>query len=175
MPPMNVDVALVGAGLVGASFARALAGSDLELALVEPASPPIPEPAWDSRFYAISPGNAAFLRDVGAWHALAASRVQPVRRMEVFGDRPGARITFSAYDAGVAELAHIVEAGRLQRALWDALAAQSNLALRCPARCAALELGAQAATLVLESGERIRARLIVGADGAASWVRHAAD
>jgi len=174
MRETEVDVAVVGAGLVGASFARALDGSGLRLALVEPAPPPVPAERWDSRVYAISPGSAAFLRGIGAWGALDASRVQPVRRMAVRGDAPDAGITLSAYDAGVAELAHIVESGRLQCALWDGLSAQSNVALHCPTRCTALEIGASAATLALEGGERIRARLIVGADGAASWVRNAA-
>jgi ubiquinone biosynthesis UbiH/UbiF/VisC/COQ6 family hydroxylase len=174
MKDTDVDVAVVGAGLVGASFARALDGTGLRLALVEPALPPAPTERWDSRIYAISPGSVAFLRSVGAWGAIDASRVQPVRRMAVSGDAPGAGITFSAYDAGVPELAHIVESGRLQRALWNGLSVQSNLALHCPSRCAALVLGEREATLTLEGGERIRARLVVGADGAASWVRNAA-
>jgi ubiquinone biosynthesis UbiH/UbiF/VisC/COQ6 family hydroxylase len=174
MRDIDVDVAIVGAGLVGASFARALDGSGLRLALVEAAPPPVPAERWDSRIYAISPGSTAFLREIGAWAALDASRVQPVRRMVVSGDAPGAGITFSAYDAGVAELAHIIESGRLQRALWDGLSTQANVALLCPARCAALDIGERAATLALDGGERVRARLTVGADGAASWVRHAA-
>ncbi|MCC6610272.1 MAG: UbiH/UbiF family hydroxylase [Burkholderiales bacterium] len=174
MRDTEVDVAIVGAGLVGASFARALDGSGLRLALVEAAPPPVPAERWDSRIYALSPASIAFLRDIGAWAGLDASRVQPVRRMAVSGDAPGAGITFSAYDAGVGELAHIVESGRLQRALWDGLSTQANLTRLCPARCAALDRDERAATLTLADGERIRARLVVGADGAASWVRQAA-
>ncbi|MCL4801643.1 MAG: UbiH/UbiF family hydroxylase [Burkholderiales bacterium] len=174
MSDLEVDVAVVGAGLVGASFVRALAGAALKVVLVEPAPPPEAGPQWDSRIYAISPASAAFLEAVGAWAALDRSRVQPVLRMEIRGDAPDAALSFSAYEAGVAELAHIVESGRLQRALWEGLAGQPNVAVHCPARGAVLGIGTDAATLVLDGGTRIRARLVVGADGAASWVRGAA-
>ncbi|MCG6874586.1 MAG: UbiH/UbiF family hydroxylase [Betaproteobacteria bacterium] len=168
---MDFDVAIVGAGLVGASFARALDGAGLRIALVEPGAVPQPAEPWDSRIYAISPGNAAFLSTVGAWQSLDASRVQAVRRMEIFGDAPGAQMSFSAYETGVAELAFIVESGRLQRALWDGLTAQHDVTLFSPARCAALAVEEREATLELEDGERIAAKLVIGADGASSWLR----
>jgi len=168
---MDFDVAIVGAGLVGASFARALDGAGMRIALVEPGVPAEPVEAWDSRIYAISPGNAAFLAGVGAWQSLDAVRVQAVRRMEIFGDAPGAQMSFSAYETGVSDLAFIVESGRLQRALWDGLVAQRDVTLFTPGRCASLEIGAREAMLTLESGERIAAQLVIGADGASSWLR----
>jgi 2-octaprenylphenol hydroxylase len=168
---VSFDVVIVGAGLVGASFARALDGAGLRVALVDAGAPGQPGDDWDSRIYAISPGNAAFLADVGAWHLLDGARIQPVRRMEIFGDDPAAQLSFSAYEAGVGELAFIVESGRLQRALWDKLVAQGDVTLFSPARCVALDVNGPAAKLALESGEALDAQLVIGADGASSWVR----
>ncbi len=171
---MKFDVVVVGAGLVGASLVRALEGAGLRIALVEPGSLPSRSDAWDSRIYAISPGNAAFLAGLGAWGLLDDARIQSVQRMEIFGDAPRARVSFSAYETGVAALAFIVESGRLQRALWDGLVAQRDVTLFAPARCTELDIGAGEATLALESGERIAAALVIGADGASSWVRQQA-
>jgi len=168
---MEFDVVVVGAGLVGASFARALEGAGLRIAVIEPGAPALPSEAWDSRIYAISPASAAFLGAVGVWPNVDSGRIQSVARMEIFGDAPDARLSFSAYETGVAELARIVESGRMQRALWDALAMQRDVTLFSPARCAALEVGARHAVLALEGGVRLAARLVVGADGASSWVR----
>ena len=166
----SFDIAIVGAGLVGASIAAALAGSGLSVAVVEPAPPAAPTDDWDSRIYAISPASAAFLAQIGAWQRLDAARVQPVAAMRIFGDEPGARLEFSAYEAGVAALAHIVESGRLQHALWPTLEGPA-VRLIAPASPARLEVDERGATLSLDDGTALAARLVVGADGAQSWVR----
>jgi 2-octaprenylphenol hydroxylase len=171
---VDCNVAIVGAGLVGASLAVALGRAGLEVALVEPAPPAPPGAEWDSRIYAISPASHAFLGDLGIWGALDANRVQPVARMAIFGDAPDSRLEFSAYEAGVASLAYIVESGRLTHALWEALGRVAGVRRIAPARCADLAVDAHAVTLALEGGESIRAELVVGADGAQSWVRRAA-
>ena len=171
---MQVDIAIVGAGLVGASFAASLARSGHSLALVETAAPPERTQQWDARIYALSPGNVAFLEGLGAWGAVDRARVCAVRTMRIFGDDGRSHMEFSAYEAGVNELAWIVESGELQRALWRLLERQPNLSLVYPAMPAGLEAGDEAVTLRTDAGHSIRARLLVGADGAQSWVRREA-
>ena len=171
---MDCNVAIVGAGLVGASLAAALGRAGLEVALVEPAPPVPPGEEWDSRVYTISPASREFLDELQVWTALDADRVQPVARMAVFGDAPDSRLEFSAYDAGVATLAFVLESGRLAHALWERLARLEHVRRLAPARCERLEIEADRAALALEGGQTIRAELVVGADGARSWVRRAA-
>jgi 2-polyprenylphenol 6-hydroxylase len=171
---MQFDVAIIGSGLVGLSLARALAGSGLSLALVDraPAPPPAPhQEGWDVRVYAISPGSAAFLAAHGAWPDSARDRIAAVLEMEVFGDAPGSRIVFSAYDAHVERLASIVESRELGAALWRALRMQPDLAVLAPATCESVSFGADAAELALADGRRLEARLLVAADGQDSWLR----
>lgn len=176
---MNYDVVIVGGGLVGASLAAALRHSGLSIALLESqpvaaeAAPSLPDD-WDSRIYAISPGNAAFLHQCGAWQRMDASRVQQVEQMRVFGDGSGAELDFSAYQAGAPELSFILEGRLLQQALWQALAGQENFTLMSPARCASLVWREESAQLQLEDGRELQAKLVVGADGRDSWVRQQA-
>src|SRR5688572_24870235 len=176
------DIIIVGGGLVGLSLARALADTGLDLALVEP-QPPAPSPAasstslpitdgWDNRVYAVSPGSAAFLERCGAWQHLPRDRVAQVETMRVYGDA-AASLEFTAYDAGIGELAWIVEARALQHGLRTALRGQ-DMREYCPANWTELAIEPGAAALLLDNGPELKAKLVVGADGAESRVRAAA-
>ena len=176
----DFDIIIVGGGLVGSALAMALGQENFRVALVEqaPPTPTVDDTSWDSRIYAITPGNADFLRRLGVWDALEAARIAPIHAMRVWGDDGQAQLGFDAYEAGVPELGFIVENRLMQDALWRALRQQAHVELVCPARCAALELSADAARLWLEDGleggRELRAKLAVGADGGGSWVRRQA-
>jgi len=147
----------------------------LQVALIEPQLlKPIPrDDTWDNRIYAVSPGSAAFLESLDVWPGLPPERITRVEAMEIYGDDSTARLEFSAYDAGLRELAFIVENRRLQQELWRNVDS-SAVRVFCPAACAAVEFGAHHATLTLADGSEIEARLVVGADGADSWIREQA-
>lgn len=170
MSSERYQVVIVGAGLVGAAAALALGRQGLRVALVERQPPHMPEETWDTRIYAISPASQRFLERFGAWQRLDASRIQPVFRMDVAGDTSGA-IRLDAYEAGVSHLATIVESGRLQHALWQALQADGNVALHCPASIESLSRGESRTRLTLADGTQLETELVVGADGAASRIR----
>lgn len=172
----SFDVIVVGGGLVGTSLAAALARADVSVALVDPKGPVplVDDDTWDTRVYAVSPGSAAFLEGCGAWPRLPRSRISRIESMRVFGDAPAARLEFSAYDAGLPELAFIVENRRLQDALWRELQEAARIRLCAPARCEAVSWGADAVALQLSNGTTLHASLLVGADGADSWVREQA-
>lgn len=166
------DLTIVGGGLVGLSLARALARSGLRLALVGRGdlSPGAQTEGWDARVYAISPASEAFLRELGAWPAVA-DRLAPVTGMRIYGDKPGSELAFSAYDAHVPELATIVENAALMAGLQGTLRGQRDLTLFNPARCVEVSWEADHATLQLEGGATLRSKLLVAADGADSWLR----
>lgn len=169
---LQFDLIIVGGGLAGASLALALRETRLRIALVESQPPRRPE-GWDARIYAISPANASFLELIGAWRHLDGDRMAPIRAMEIHGDGNG-RLDFSAFEAGVDELGWIVESSLMACEFWESAKRQANLTLFCPARPEHLEFRHDAAVLALSDGSALSARLLVGADGRDSWVRHSA-
>jgi 2-octaprenylphenol hydroxylase len=160
------DLIVVGGGPVGASLARAARGMSVALVSHERRQPAARAP-FDARVYALTPGNVAFLEAIGAWQAIPAERVVPVHAMRIYGDAPGAVLEFDAYGAGVPALAWIVEDALLQDALWAGLEAE----VLAPAQCGRLGMEAGRALLALADGRTVSAKLVVGADGAQSFVR----
>ncbi|HJW47353.1 MAG TPA: FAD-dependent oxidoreductase [Lysobacter sp.] len=166
-----LDIAIVGAGVVGAAAALALARDGWQVALVEARQPsPWSLDAPDLRVYAFAPDNAALLDDLGVWDAVRTARVQPYRGMRVWDAAGGDELRFDADAFGRRELGWIVEHGLLVDRLWAALPA-AGVRVLCPEQVVALEQDADHATLELDSGARLRARLVLAADGGDSKLR----
>ncbi len=168
---MDFDVIIIGSGIVGLAFALALKAAGLRLALVAAQSPQPPLAGWENRVYAISPGSAAFLENCGVWQHLEPGRVTRIEDMRIFGDDTASELDFSAYEAGLRELAIIVEHTRLQYGLWNALGQETDIARFAPAVCSTLSVASESAELQLHDGRTLRSQLVVAADGADSWTR----
>lgn len=82
----NVDVAIVGGGMVGLALACGLQGSGLRVTVLEQQSPEsfnLQEPP-KLRVSAINGASEALLRRVGAWEKIEALRLSPYHSMEVW-------------------------------------------------------------------------------------------
>ncbi|KVG67115.1 UbiH/UbiF family hydroxylase [Burkholderia pseudomultivorans] len=174
MPAMTAhhtfDVAVVGGGLVGKTAALALTQSGYKTALLaQPATPRPADLAFDTRVYALSSSSQALLERLRVWQALDHSRLAPVYDMRVYGDAH-AELHFSAYQASVPQLAWIAESSLIEASLDAALRFQPHLTW-FDARAQGFDVRADAAVLTLSSGQVLEADLVVGADGAHSWVR----
>lgn len=170
---MDKDVVIYGGGIIGGALALALKNSGLSLALIEahPPSPPQDPLTWDNRLFAVSPGSVDWLSELGVWPR-DISRIQAIQKMEVWGDDQRASIVFDAYDVGLEALGFIVEASLIRNSIWRSLNDQDNLEVICPAEGVGLTFDQDAAQLTLGDGRKFNAKLLVGADGAESWVRN---
>lgn len=169
------DVAVVGAGVVGAAAALAFARDGRKVALVEAREPsPWRADSPDPRVYAFAPDNAVLLDSLGVWREVLAARAHPYRHMRVWDAAGGGELAFHAESLGRDALGWIVENGLLVDRLWQAIVREPGIARHCPDHVVALEQDGHAATLELHGGARLKARLVVAADGADSKLRELA-
>lgn len=167
------DVAVVGAGMVGAAAAALLSRAGFSVAVVESSEPSFFDASRPVglRVSAFSPGAADILREAGAWRQIERQRHCAYRRMEVEDRDESTRLEFDAAEFGLERLGTVVENDLVQWALWQSLLSAGGVEIVCPDRVAGLEQLADRPVVRLESGAALRCRLLVAADGADSAIR----
>jgi 2-octaprenyl-6-methoxyphenol hydroxylase len=171
----EVDLAIVGGGLVGASLAIALRPTGLRVALVEGVAPDASlQPSFDDRTTALGNGTRRTFEALGLWQAIAP-HAAPIRAIHV---SDAGRFGFARLEAGaegIEAFGYVVTNRALGAVLRAALADLPALDLRMPARVERVEIGAERVELHLAgAADPLRARLVVAADGAHSLVRQSA-
>lgn len=170
------NVLVVGGGLVGASLAIALDAAGIAATLVEAALPRTGAlPSYDERNLALARASVNGLAAIGVWqHAAAAAT--PIRHIRVSraGDFGSTRIDAARH--GVDALGWTLPARELGAALLHRLDTCTHLQRLAPACLTGLEPLAEGWRARLRCGDDERtvdAALVVGADGAESFVRGA--
>jgi 2-polyprenyl-6-methoxyphenol hydroxylase-like FAD-dependent oxidoreductase len=153
----SVDVLVRGRGAVGSSLALSLAAQGLSVGLTGAPETPRPD---DVRTYALNAASVALLTELKVWGSLPADAISPVYDMIVCGDaaahQAAGRLSFSAWQQGLRELAVIVDAA--------ALDAQLATALRFSPHVHNVADGTPAALTALCEGRESAARAALGVD-----------
>ena len=175
---VEVDVAIVGGGMVGASFALALAGSGLTTMLVENVAPGSREqPSFDERTTALGNASRRIFEGLGIWDRIAPEAAA-IRTIHVSDAGRFGFARLRAAEQGIDAFGHVVPNRVIGAALWEALQRCADVRLRVPASPANVHIASANAGFDLHdasgSVEQVRARLLVAADGAQSIVRAAA-
>jgi len=167
------DVAIAGAGPVGCALALALARAGREVVLIERREPARFDPSEDIdlRVFALAPAARNLLSRLGAWDAIVRARACAYRHMRVWRAGDTAEIAFDAELVGESALGWIVEGRLLGDVLWRAVQDEARIETICPGAIESLEPGVDEVRITLDAGRSVRARLLVGADGADSQVR----
>lgn len=171
----QVDVAIVGGGLVGASLALALAPTGLKTALIEGVAPDAnAQPSFDDRTTALGNGTRRSFEALGIWSQVAP-KAAPIRRIHVSDAGRFGFARLEASEHGIDAFGYVVTNRVLGTALRAAMTTLPDLELRMPAKCTGVALHEGDVELATEpAASPLRARLVVAADGADSKVRTAA-
>lgn len=163
-----IDVAIAGAGPVGATLALSLAGSDLDVMVVEARE--AGKPAHD-RSLGLSHGTRLVFERVGAWTLLAATpgAVTPITAIDVSQARGFGSVRLDATDHALPALGYVVSYRALQRVLDDALA-RAHVDVAFGRAVQRVDATQARGALAIDATRVVEARLAVVADGAATAI-----
>lgn len=168
----HCDIAIVGAGMVGAATACLLAAQGLSVRVIETRLPESYDPAQplDLRVSAISQASVALLEQAGAWQYLQQMRLCPYRRLETW-ELDGFATRFNAADLGLPQLGYIIENRLVQLALLRRMEDFPNIQTHTPAAVLSLRQSTDDVMLQLDDETTLSARWVLACDGAESHTR----
>jgi 2-octaprenyl-6-methoxyphenol hydroxylase len=176
VPSRDCDVLIAGGGAVGSALACALAELPLSVVLVEAQQAQLlTQPSFDARVTALANGSQQILSGLDLWAELEGY-TEAIRSIHISerGRFGAARI--QAAEEHVPALGFTVENQALGRVLWERLQRSSRLTVLAPAKVTALAHEPDNAVVTVQhdgAAARVRAKLVVAADGVRSVVRAA--
>lgn len=171
----KVDMVIVGGGMVGLMLAAALRHSGLHIVVIERAKyQPVLSMDLDCRVSAIVQGNVNILQSVGVWQYLK-DKAGDMTSMRILDGQEQGGIGFESLEIGEDKLGVLVENQHLIEALQDTIHESADIELLCPESVDLVVWKRSHVEVVLASGRKLHAPLIVGADGGRSWLRAQAE
>ncbi|QLB41628.1 FAD-dependent monooxygenase [Mannheimia pernigra] len=167
----ELDMIVIGGGMIGAAAALGLAKQGFKLAVLE--KNPLPtfdaHSAYDLRISAISMGSIQLLEKLGVWEKIVSMRTSPYTQLETW-EIEGFNTVFSAAELGLEKLGDMVENNLIQIALWEQLKQFPN----CIQAVGFEQLSAKKIEnkwLVQIDNQTFSAQILIAADGANSQAR----
>lgn len=169
MNEKSSDVLIVGSGIVGMATLLTLEKYAIRTSLLF-SSKNIKNNSPDPRFYSITPGVKKWLEENGVCDFLNKDFMSPVNKIRVYSNKENASLSFDAYDAGMNELAFIINHDDLENAFKNRISKISYNEIKIDS-AESLNIAMDHINLVDAKSKRYQFKLVIGADGSNSWVR----
>lgn len=176
MTTINVDIAILGAGMTGASLVHLLRpalAQGLTIALLDrqalqwQGDVQSRPPSFDGRATALSFGTQQLLDRLGVWSTVASSACA-IEHIQVSDQQRFGQTHLHASEQGVEALGYVIENAQLGAGLLNPLRNLSGVQCLAPSAVDHVQMNEQGAYLRLNDGRTVQATLLVMADGGRS-------
>lgn len=174
------DILIVGAGMVGLTLALAIRKTTrLTVAIADKTPLSSITDAPSVRVSAINMASQQIFEQLGAWSNIVEQRLQPYQHMHVWDKAGYGKLSFSTDDISdaseVEQLGWIIENPVIRSALWNKAQQDSGITFFTEENITNIGVGDTEVFASFATQMPITAKLVVGADGANSWVRKQMD
>ena len=169
---LNCDLVIVGGGIVGTTLASALKNSGIRVIIIE--AKPLELAAARRQAYAFSLLSGHIYSGIGVWEQIFP-KIAKFRNIRLSDGNYPQVVKFESEDLSKDYLGYVAEHNVVLTALQEFIAGCDNVSWLCPAEVTEVEYQDSLATVKVKvDGQEklIKAKLVVGADGARSRIRH---
>lgn len=169
---MKYDIAIVGAGPAGLSFARGLAPTGLSIVLLEKQPlTALQNPAYDGREIALTHLSHKIMQERGMWELIAPQSISLIKHARVLNGNSLYSLDFDFEDTGEPNLGFMVSNHLIRKAAYESLAGFENVTILTDTEVLHAETSAKNAVVTLDDRRVLEAALLVAADSRFSSVR----
>ena len=166
------DVVVIGGGVIGASFACALAGSSLRVAVIEAGTSAVFS-GCESRGLALSLSSKNIFSALGLWQTLLKYAI-PIKKIHVSDQHHFGCVRMSTDTFPVDAFGYVVSASELHKSCMRKIYDAPNIEVFCPALMTNIEMQTNSIKITARINDEqciFRSKLLVAADGTNSFVR----
>jgi 2-octaprenylphenol hydroxylase len=178
------DILIVGGGMVGLTLALTIRKlTTLTVAIVEPSLVTELTTQPEVRVSAINAASQQIFENLDVWSLIQSQRLQPYQHMHIWDKSGYGHLDFSLEDVdhapAIAQLGWIIENKVIRNALWEKAQQDTGINFFTGHTLSSLSMGDNEVFISFNPSIKdqmpITAKLVVGADGANSWVKKQMD
>ena len=168
---MRYDILIIGGGPIGLGFARMMAATDCKIGIVEkqPAEKLAAAPD-DGREVAVTHRTHGLMERHGMLPHIPEKEIHLLREAEVINQGSPSSLHFSPEDSDKENIGFVISNYLIRRAAFKAIQGLDNIEL-IEGTVSALDIDRDTATVTLDKGKKISAKLVVAADSRFSTLR----
>ena len=162
---MDYDIAIIGGGPAGLSFALSLQASGLKIAVIEKQTrEELSNPANDGRDIALTHLSRRLMQQHGTWQRVDPKEIAPLIRAEVIDGESPYTLAFDTPDEETGSLGFLISNFLIRKAIFEEFETRDNVTLIDGTFVTQISTDEDAAWMDLDNGQRISATLAIGAD-----------
>lgn len=169
---MKYDIIIIGAGPAGLSFARNIAETNLNIAIIEKQPKSIlAAPPYDGREIALTHLSQNIMKKLGMWDLIPSQKISLIKKAKVLNGNSPYSLNFDHKEAGEDNLGFMMSNNTIRKAAYNSLKDCSNVSILTEKEVSKMGTDNEKGWIELADGTRLEASLIIAADSRFSATR----